>query len=456
MLKVKKMNSIITRLLRSLLYTGLLLCLVILVGCGNSQTSVVKGSPTATHPPLATTPGTYAFVRDGDLWTRFNQGYAHPLTTFHLANLAAWGPITWSPDHVSLAFVLRGLPLAPGLAAGNPSQQTGTLFFANAMTGFVTSLSSGNATVMIPMLGQHVAWLDNQTALYTQNGNVFEVKLGSGNNLTKSATITQITGPKNVWEIAVRGTTLFYSTAANLKVDGTGTGEVHKVDISNASGGDHVVAVLGPVTLPAALGCGLTCTSDPTTPYVPYAWAVSTDGTQLAIQSVGQGVTKTSSPSPTATVASTSTVTAISSSNMFLLAKSDGSEQGQIFSSVPAPSAPVNLSFAPSGKSLALSLQSPAGSSAAYGPYIQDLAPKGGVTNVHIPQGTNQIAGELPTWTSDGQYFVMAGVPPIASRGDVSPTPSHGNGISTIYQSDLQGQVKVLETNADDPSWAGK
>lgn len=105
--------------------------------------------------------GEYAFVFGNQIWIKSAKDSA-PRQFTHLALPAngqfAWGPLMWSPDDTSIAFVLVQD------ASGALPRSDGPLYVANVATGDVQA-TSGTASV----LGHSYAWYGSH-ALFYANG----------------------------------------------------------------------------------------------------------------------------------------------------------------------------------------------------------------------------------------------------------------------------------------------
>ena len=298
-------------------HTWLLGCAILgmlfLSACSfNSETTSVSGPPTpaGTATPQPPT-GAYAFVRNGDLWSRQGDGSARPLTTFGLnGQIAAWGPIAWSPDQRHIAFVLRAPPIAPGATGPRPEQGTGSLYLVDLATQGVQQVQGGNGPLIVPLVGRHLAWLSATTLLATQYGSLYQITIAA------QPTVTIVPGLKFIWEILTRGTTLFYSAVPDATADGQGTGQLRQRQGPDQliPQSDTLVATLGPMTLPAQPCAAFLCPADLTAPVVPFAWDVSADGSRVAYQTTNPVLatptpTSTRSPTPTTTLTPTTTPT---------------------------------------------------------------------------------------------------------------------------------------------------
>lgn len=426
---------------------GFLVMCLLLAGCDALGTSTSSALPTATAvmSPTPTLPtGDYAFIRDGDIWAHTGGAPAHALTQLHLSSVGAtWGSIVWSPDHTTLAFVLNAPPFAPGYSANNPAQSTGTLFTLNVAAGTLTLADSNHGRV--PLLGQHVAWARNSdgsnTLFYTNSGTIYQLHTG---------TVTPLAGPANVWELAVRGTTLFYSTIAHLNAtSGTGTAELHRFDF--ASHKDALIAKLGPATLPCLIK-GLVCQPDTSTPAVPYTWSVSGDGSLVAYQTVVTANTppaptptpvRVPSPTPTQAAALSAVIPATTPPpnypNRFFVAQGDGSKPQQIFAfGVPTLPNALALALSPNGQNVALALATPGDT--PIGPFLQPVA-GGTVQSFAGNLATVRYVG-IPSWSPDSAGFTLTAYP-LATR---TPTPN----LITFLPN---GQTATLEQNGAQLVW---
>ncbi len=425
---------------------------------GGSSSGAAPATPTPPTTPTPTTPaGEYAFVRAGDVWARTGIGPAYQVTFLHVNDVAAaWGQIAWSPDRAQIAFILRAPPLAPGVTSSVPGQNTGTVFVVNVANGTVLSLNGSASHLTAPLLGRHLAWLSPTSLLVSAEGKIQVVTIGA------PPAIVPLAGPQNVWEIAVRGATLWYSSVANIQND-TGTGELRAVTPQNgALTGDHLVATLGPVTLPATLCGGFYCPPDTSTPAVPYAWDASADGAHVAYQQA-PGVTNppptatptpkpsatphaASSPTPapsaraTPTPSPTPTATPVPATLHIVLAAADGSGAAPLFAGLPPEGGAIDLAFSPDGKYIALDV--PAG--ATFGPYVQATAAGSAVQTqpAQLPPPNGTAIGGLIAWSPDSQNVSFTGT-------------GIGTGSQAILTFTLTGQVGVTETNAFDIGWAG-
>jgi hypothetical protein len=420
--------------------------LFLLAGCatgGQGSASTTPSTTSATATPLPTLPvGDYAFLRDGDIWARTGGSVPHAITQLHLSAAAAnWGPIAWSPDHNTLAVELNAPPLAPGYLAHDPAQSTGSLFTVDVAAGKL-SLIAGS----VPLLGQHAAW-------YTDSGNATHLLFTSGGKLfttqpgTANTAPTPLNGPTNVWEIAVRGTMLFYSTVQHIASTGTGTAELHAFDLATQH--DRLVATLGPATLPVSACSGIVCLPDMTTPYVPYAWSVSNDGTVIAYQASAAAPvpapTPTATPKPTATAhpyalpLTTTTPTATGTPHFFVLTSAATTPQ-PIFTDLAALTQPgeiFRLAVAPNGQNVALALAD--FGSVPYGPYVE--ATTAGAT-AHDDVLSGALDSGTPSWSPDSQGFSLDAI-------SSAPPPQTPN-VATFL---LNGQSALQEQNGAALVW---
>jgi len=420
------------RLVKALAVLGL--GTVLLAGC--SQSTVVTATPTSASSiqPTATPTiagGTYVFIRNGNLWLRTGFSRAHSFTTLNLPdNIGTWGSFSWSPDHTRFAFALRANPIAPGDGNSSSVQGTGTLYIGDVSTGAIRGLAGSTLAVKIPLQGQHTAWIDNNNLLITQNGTVQKLNLGQGPGLIGSnATISAVTGPRTVWDIAYHNDTLFYSTVANLQSNGTGTAELHSFTLTASPPIDKVIATLGSVTLLATDCGGFICPFDTSTPFVPFAWAISANGKQVTYQ--------------TGTLPGNKDATAIAGSNLFYTTQVDRSQPATtIFTSVPQPTAQVSLTFAPNGQQIVLALVHPA--QTLFGPYIQIIG-NSAVRQLAVPDTfvNKVVLGGPVSWSPDG-----LGVSITAQPIDSTTTKP------TSLTFTLTGQSAITETNALQLSWA--
>lgn len=442
----------------------------LLAGCAGSSTTAGAATPTATSAPAVTPTtaptGDYAFIRNGDLWVRQGSGVAHQLTHLALTNgTGVWGPIVWSPDHANLAVGLSAPPTAPGYTSGARSQWIGTVLVVNTTTGVITRLTGATGDSYVPLLGRHLAWASATTLLFTQRGTVEQLNLAAA-----PPTIAPFAGPTSVWEIVVRGATLFYSTVANVSAAGAGTAQVRMLPLSETTtaAAGTLVATLGPVTLPA-VNCGLVCPPDLTTPYVPFAWDVSADGKQIvfehaaaagsatptpgatitptpAIQratptpTVPATTTPTATPTPAATATLTTTGTPIATGTpgagnaiAFVAQPVAGGAATALFAGVSLPATPLALAFSPDGARVALAQATP--DTPPFGPYLQ-------LTVNGVPQplasaatGNTTIYSGVVTWSADGRGFALT-------------QSQNGTLAAVAFLTD--GEHVSLETNADD------
>lgn len=420
--------------MRYLRFFAISLIAVLLAACADTSETTTTDATTPTTNALAIPTGNYAFVRDGDLWARTGHGVAHPLTTLSLSpSFADWGQIAWSPDQSEIAFVLHAPPFAPGVDSLVPSQVIGSLLILRSDSGLFQSLGAVRDSIAIPVEGRHIAWVDQQNILYTQGGRVQRI------SLSNPITTGTITGPQNVWEIVLRGDSLWYSTVRDVSATGAGTAELRRYDLTKKT--DQLVATLGPVTLPAAQCGGIVCPPDLTTPVVPYAWDVSPDGTRVAFQQVGEAP-PAFDPTATSTPTSVDTTTPASKTLNVILANADGTAPRQLFRGITSPTEVASLAFAPDGQQIALSLAVPA--NLPYGPFVQSLK-TGQVQTARVPSSALTTAVSLSgdiTWSRDSHAFSLT------MREAVSPsTPDVVNFID--------GQGVVVERNADTFVWAG-
>lgn len=397
----------------------ILALLVFLAGCdtgGQSSATSTTTATSATTTPLPTLPtGDYAFLRDGDIWARIGGSVPHAITQLHLsAANANWGPLVWSPDHSMLAVALYAPPLAPGYASPDPRQNAGSLFTVAVATGKLTLIVGS-----VPLLGEHAAWyVDSSNTthlLFTSGGKLFEVQPGATN-----ATPTLVAGPPNVWEIVVRGATLFYSTLQHLVSTGAGTAELHAFDLVTKH--DRLVATLGPATLPVSACSGVVCLPDTSTPAVPYAWSVSNDGSVIAYQT-GTATpapqpkpTATPQPTGTATPHATATPAATATPHFFLLTGTSATPQ-PIFTNLPTlvpAEENYHLAVAPNGQNVVLALA--ANVSMPYGPFVE--ATTSGAT-MHDDMLTGTYDYGMPSWSPNSQGFSVNDI--SAATGPQTP-----------------------------------
>jgi hypothetical protein len=410
--------------------------LLALAGCalpGQGQSAGTSSSSSAPATPvptaLPTLPiGDYAFLRDGDIWARTGGSVAHAITQLHLSAAGAtWGPLVWSQDHSMLAFVLNAPPLAPGFTKGNPVQSTGSLFTVAVATGNLTLITGD-----VPLLGQHVAWYTDSSntlhLLFTRAGVVEQVQPGG-----TAITPQPLTGPQSVWEIAVRGTTLFYSTIQRINAAGTGTAELHAFDLSAKK--DRLIASLGAATLPPSLCSGLLCLPDTTTPYVPYAWSVNADGSVIAYQAANAA-----QPVPTLKHLKATATPAPAIPYHFYLLSGGKTTPQPIFTGLTAlapAEAVFRLAVAPNGQYVTLALAQPI--DAPYGPFLQ--ATTAGSASQDLAT-TGTLASGTPSWSPTSQGFSLTTIP--AATGVQTPT-------SQTYL--LNGQSAPQEVNATALVW---
>ncbi len=334
---------------------------VFFAGCslpgGASQTATPAATASSATPfPLPAS--SYAFVRFNNLWIRKGTALETQFTQYNLANGAAkWGNPVWSPDLIHIAYTLQTPRLAPGNTNGYSYQQTGTLFIGNTQTFGIHEYNTAGQSIVIPLQGRHIAWVNNTTMLYTENGNIFEISPE-----TDTGSVLMV-GPTNVWEIATDGINVYYSTIAHIGVNGVGIAELRKFSLSNPLQ-TSLVALLGPASL-APLPCGsLLCPFDEYTFYSPYAWSLSADGTAIAYQSgYAPGTTIQQVLQNKHTVALADTV--------IYLQNTSSKQALKIFANAQIPNVPLNLAISPTDTSVALAL---ADNSESFAPYIQPLA----------------------------------------------------------------------------------
>ncbi len=286
--------------------------LVLLAACapfGATTAPVPTAAPSQTTTPLPVPPaGDYAYVWGGNIWLHLGFSPAVQVTTLGLSDtVATWGPLVWSPGHARIAFVLRDPPLAQGDPSVTPAQGTGSLYILDVASHALVPVRNGSAPVLVPLLGRHLAWIDDQTLLYTSAGAVYQLTLNA------QPTITPVSGPQSTWEIAVRGDTLYYSAVPDALASGTGTAELDRLTLS--SGATTRIATLGPVTLPTTSCPGFVCPADLATPYIPYGWDVSAQGTTIVYQSTAPAATAPS-PQPTATATTTPAATPVATATV--------------------------------------------------------------------------------------------------------------------------------------------
>ena len=415
---------------------------LMMTGCaGQSSTVTTPSTATPAISPTPTLPsGDYAFIRNGDIWVHSGGAPSHAITQLHLSAVGAlWGSLIWSPDLTTIAFVLNAPPFAPGYIAPNPAQNTGTLFTVDVATDKLALVDTAGGGI-VSVMGQHVAWLRNSdgtnTLLFTHGGMIEQFAAGANG-------LTMLAGPQNVWEIAVRGNTLFYSTLAHIvPTSGAGMAELHTFDLTTHK--DALIAKLGPAALPDLLCNGVICPPDASTPVVPYAWSASADGSLVAYQTVIAPLSNPTPtpvpsgvPSPTPTHAAAlvpATTPPPAFPNRFYVAQRDGSKPQAIFTDVPALPGVVALAFAPDGRNVALAATNP--NDAPFGPFLQAVTGAGPFST--FPITTTQFAGN-PSWSPDSQGFALTAYDVSTSTPTASITTFLVNGLdATIEQNGAQ------------------
>lgn len=394
-------------------------------------------TPTATPSPPA---GTYAFARGSQIWVKQGDIPPFALADLNLGQVSAtWGQFSWSPGQNALAFVLRAPPFAPGDPSATPEQGTGALYILDLRSRALTQIRDSDSPISVPLLGRHLAWQTADTLLFTQRGVVYRVSLKA------ETTVTQVPGPRFAWEIAVRGTTLFYSSIPQLTTLGVGTALLIRRDLTDLGvpGNELIAATFGPASAPPQT-CGFVCPADPTTPYVPYAWDVSADGTQIVYQSTVPVVRAPPAPTPTATLPTpsptksppatpgttpTPTLTPTPSATPspqptpidattapYYLRVKDGAPQ-PLTRLTAHPTLPV-LTFAPNGMALALS-SPPAPQTpgiVASPPVVLRLDSVALPQNLMLPAPTDMPIGAL-SWAPDSASITLPVQPAVGQDG---------------------------------------
>lgn len=397
---------------------------LMLAGCASSQVTIAGPTPTGSPAP-ATPVGDYAFVRNGDIWVRLGVGTAHAATNLRLNyGTATWGDLTWSPDHVWLAFVLRSQGIAPGQNVANPVQGTGTLFALRIADQQLVRLLPAAAALTVPLVGRHLAWRDAHTVLFTTGGYVDQIAV-DGNR-----SFGALTGPQHVWEIAARGDKLWYSTVTQVSATGTGRAELHNFVMATEH--DTLLAALGPAQLPPQ-PCDLVCPPDGATPYVPYAWDVSADGKQVAFQATNPQIVTNPTPLPTPPP-----ITA--TGNMYLRHTDGSPPTTRLFTTLSALPTALRLRFAPDGQRIALALDQ--AGPVPFGPYVQGVADQQSALLGPL-QRAGTFTVSAATWLPDGTGLTLLALPADGSAGPPAAV--------TLYRN---GQQASTEQNADQFVWA--
>ncbi len=432
--------------------------LVLLAACApfDATTPMPTTTPGQTATPLPVPPaGDYAYVWGGNIWLRLGISPAVQITTLGLSDtVATWGPLVWSPGHARIAFVLRDPPLAQGDPSITPAQGTGSLYILDVSSHALVPVRNGSAPVLVPLMGRHLAWIDDRTLLYTSAGGVYQLTLNA------QPTITPVSGPQFVWEIAVRGDTLYYSAVPDALTSGTGTAELDRLTLS--SGATSRVATLGPVTLPSTSCPGFVCPADLATPYIPYGWDVSAQGTTIVYQSTAPAapplpptVTATTTPvaaptvsTPSATAVATATAPApgatITTPTSTPTPSTPGTSTGALFviAGDAAPRAlplagltlpnPATLALAPDGASFVTTSVptrlDPDSASAA--PILFSL--QGAAPRAFIAGPTGVIDGEV-SWAPDGSAFTLLDQPLANAVTSTSAITYPINGTAAPY-----------------------
>lgn len=131
-------------------------------GLGQLPLSGLGAAAGPSSPPTVTGSGpggSYAFVYGNQIWLKDNGSKSpHQLTHLVIQSGAyvAWGPLVWSPDGHSIAFVLLQDP-----SGGHPARTSGPLYVADAASGAVR-ITPGTASIQ----GHSYAWYGINALFY--------------------------------------------------------------------------------------------------------------------------------------------------------------------------------------------------------------------------------------------------------------------------------------------------
>jgi hypothetical protein len=160
-----------------------------------SGTPAVIPSPSPTKQVVpsaspATLSGTYAFVRNNQLWVALSGAQAEQVTSFDFGSLpdVSWHLPAWSPGDHFLAFIMNARPAGQG-GGGCPAPDygaNGALYILNTTTMRLTQVivpaDKGDALASSPHNGywQYVFWQDATHILAWYNGVVGKTSATAG------------------------------------------------------------------------------------------------------------------------------------------------------------------------------------------------------------------------------------------------------------------------------------
>jgi hypothetical protein len=182
-----------------LISLAILLVTIMFASCGSSGAGTIpsgtpslgNGTPAVIPSPSSTSQvipsaspgalsGTYAFVRNNQLWLALHGARAAQVTSFDFSNLpdVSWHQPVWSPGDGFLAFIMNARPAGQG-GGGCPAPDygaNGALYLLNTstmrLTQVVVPADTGDVLASSPHNGywQYVFWQDATHLLAWYNG----------------------------------------------------------------------------------------------------------------------------------------------------------------------------------------------------------------------------------------------------------------------------------------------
>lgn len=384
---------------------------------------VPRAAATHTPGPASSVPaGTFAFVRDGQIYLATRSGAARQLTAFAQPDRdqTDWGPLVWAPDDRHLA-VAVGSPI---VARDQLAMAAGTLYSVDTKTGIVTLVApQRTADPGIAVGPSTYGWRDASTLLFAAAGRVFSYALATG----ATTPVAGLMG--STIELEVRGAGLYYSTYQTPEEPLVILGNtLRRHDLVTNT--DVEVANLG-LALFQATGCGAVgCQAAPGAPSLAPAWDVSADEGQLAFERLAAFAPDQSSATasfwyaPLGGHAGTPTPAAGASTT-----------PQPIFADAPGvlpagvPGTCCYLRFAPDGRGLVLS--SGYAMPGSFGPYLLYTQQLARDAQVGYPWAFGPAA-----WAPDAASFTL-----VAHRRNAASTTllTYANQSTAVLQEDAYG-----------------
>jgi hypothetical protein len=347
-------------------------------GAGSATATATTAGATAT--PVTAPPHAFAwFQYDAhhvpQIWASVNG--AAPTQITHVApdghectDQVAWSPPVFSPDLTHIVASMGSFNCGDGDMQGPVSVIT-------VSSASVTTLSG---SYQARTTQRSMGWLDNSTIWFVTYNGVYTQALGGG-------APSHMSGPTNIWDAVVRGSTLYWQAAA---YDSTGwTFSIHRYDLSSHT------------ALPGSIAQGKVgkCQCSPGDMHGP-GWDVTRDGSHIVYQTVTPNLTADGG---------------VASSKLYY-ANADGSGATQIAHAMIAKSTTV-MQFSPNGQWVAITEAAPSPTTLT----ASVTSPGGSGDPSFHAYSTDTF--NYPVWKWDNSQFWAAAVGAADGMGGASTSP---------------------------------